>query len=141
MTGVVSKHWNTKKPRQDVWVSFLLSTLKSKSKPVLTYFAWSRVNYSHSFPTKRNEIVVQLLKIYTNTWLKFLLVKKKSSNSSEKLNLLNFKGYILANLLISLIFNIFSIKKSPSALSGGGFELMSWRWLTLTWITPHYHQR
>lgn len=39
MTGVVSKHSNTKKPRQDVGVSFLLSTLKSKSKPVLAYFA------------------------------------------------------------------------------------------------------
>ena len=92
MTGVVSKHWNTKKPRQDVGVSFLLSTLKSKS--VLTYFAWSRVSYSHSFPTDINEIAVQLLKIYTNTWLKFLLVKKKPSNSREKLNLLNPKSQL-----------------------------------------------
>ena len=84
MTGVVSKHWNTKKPRQDAGVSFLLSTLISKSKPVLTYFAWSRVNYSHSFPTDIDEIVAQLLKIHTNIWLKFLLVKKKPSNSSDK---------------------------------------------------------
>ena len=62
MTGVVSKHWNTKKPRQDVGVSFLLSTLKSKSKPVLAYFAWSRVNYSHSFPTDIDEIAANCSK-------------------------------------------------------------------------------
>ena len=67
MTGVVSKYWNTKKPRQDVGVSFLLSTLKSKSKPVLAYFAWSRVNYSPSFPTDIDEIAAQLLKIYIDT--------------------------------------------------------------------------
>ena len=67
MTGVVSKHWNTKKPRQDVGVSFLLSTLKSISKPVLTYFSWSRVNYSRSFPTDINEIAAQLLKMHTGT--------------------------------------------------------------------------
>ena len=60
MTGVVSKHWNTKKPRQDVGVSFLLSTLKLKWNLALTHFAWSRVNYSHSFPTDIDGIVVKI---------------------------------------------------------------------------------
>ena len=41
-----------------------------------------------------------------------------------------------------LFFLIFSFphKKTPPTLVEGVW-IMSWRWLTLTWVTPHYHQR
>ena len=32
-------------------------------------------------------------------------------------------------------------KKHPASLRQGVLGIMSWRWLTLTWVTPHYHQR
>ena len=42
---------------------------------------------------------------------------------------------------MTLPFFIFCIKKHPQLLLGVFSGIMSWRWLTLTWVTPHYHQR
>ena len=40
-----------------------------------------------------------------------------------------------------LLYKFYSRKKSPWWMIRGIFRIMSWRWLTLTWVTPHYHQR
>ena len=42
--------------------------------------------------------------------------------------------------LFFLIFS-FPYKKAPLTFMSRGLWIMSWRWLTLTWVTPHYHQR
>ena len=47
----------------------------------------------------------------------------------------------LMKLISPFILFLSCIKNPLSLVTEGVLELMSWRWLTLTWVTPHYHQR